>query len=403
MYKHNSKLSGRKKLFIAGVILLVLVIILSVKIFVFPSSTRAPDAEVAQSASSTEPSPTSLSGKYLFSGTIVLARAVERYAVDASGQRDYSQPFSELDSFNPKQYDGWLVDWECPTTNTLTISYQEQINNLVFNCRPEWLPEFKKYFNFVNLANNHSGDLGEEIFQETQNHMTKAKVQIVGNYDPGVTEDVCEVMALPVKLKMPDGSKQSGKLPVTFCAWHYFMRDPRAGEIELAKQYSDVMPVFGLMHVGAEYIATAGAEQRSIARQIIDNGAEFVIGNSPHWVQDTEVYRGKLIAYSTGNFMFDQLEAETNRGVSIAVEISLDYDENIAGWLALGEECQKQQDNCLNLAKERGLQKPNLKLSYDAVANTTGVRQVTKKASPSIQKAVEERMNWSQTLKQLGQ
>ncbi len=387
----------RKRYIIIVGVILALAILLA---FVLSKRVGAPTphAESQSQAQVTEETPTSVNGKYMFSGTIVLARAVEKYA-----NGDYGQPFSKFSTFNPKQYDGWLADWECPSSSKIDIPYAQQIANLQFNCRPEWMPEVSKYFTFMNLANNHSGDLGEETFEETQKHLQKAGIQVVGNYDPAATKDICEVMTTKVRLKMPDGSEKKGTLPIAFCAWHYFFRDPAAGEIETMQRYSKIMPVFGLMHVGVEYVATAGTNQQAVARKIIDNGAEFVIGNSPHWVQNTEVYKGKPIIYSTGNFIFDQLEAETNRGVSIAVTMKVPYDDNVAKWLALSDQCRGQYDTCLEEAEKQGLTKINAEFSYAPIANTTGVRTVTQKAPASIQQAVEQRMNWSKTLKELGQ
>ena len=49
---------------------------------------------------------------------------------------------------------------------------------------------------------------------------------------------------------------------------------------------------------------------------MIDSGADFVIGNHPHWVQGVEIYKGKLITYAHGNFIFDQTwSEETQEGV----------------------------------------------------------------------------------------
>ncbi len=397
--RERSQPPRRKKIVIIAGVFLLLVLVLIVWFALFRTKAVAPTTDnTPTAATNSADAPESLSGTYLFSGTIVMARAVEKYA-----NGDYAQPFSKFNTFNPKQYDGWLADWECPTDGDTVIPYQQQIANLQFNCRPEWLPQISKYFNVMNLANNHSGDMGAETFVKTQNYLTKAGIQVVGNYDPGVQKDVCEVIALPVRVNMPDDSTKKGTLPVAYCAWHYFEREPRAGEIEAMQQYAEVMPVFGLMHVGVEYVAKAGADQEAVAHKIIDSGAEFVIGNSPHWVQNTEVYKGKLIAYSTGNFIFDQLESETNRGASIEVAAKIPYDENVAQWLELGESCKKQYDDCLEKARAQGLKKITMNLSYDVVANTSGVRTVTQKAPAPIQAAVEARMNWAQTRKELEQ
>ncbi len=332
----------------------------------------------------------------MFSGTIVLARAVERGAL-VGGKYDYSQPFSQLSTFEPQKYDGWLADMECPVTGN-NVSYEQQIQNLVFNCRIEWLPEFSKYFKFVNLANNHTNDQGAAGFLETQINLEATGIQTVGNYRPTVTKDNCEVMALPVRIKMSDKTEKKATLPVAMCAFHYFSFRPSPGEMEAIETYAKVMPVFGLMHAGVEYLATAGADQTNIARRMIDLGSEFVIGNSPHWVQNSEAYKGKLIAYSTGNFIFDQIDYETQRGLSIDTTFEIEYNENLEKWLSLGEKCQKRGDNCLEQAVALGLTKPKLKLTHQPVASVGGSRKITKKADAVLQKAVEVRLDWPKTL-----
>lgn len=340
--------------------------------------------------------------KYLFSGTVVPARAVENEARKSDGTIDYNQPFSQLNSFNPSQYDGWVVDHECPITDA-NIPYRQQVENTVFNCRPEFLTTMSKYFTVLNFANNHVYDQGKDKFPQMQQYAKDSGMQFLGNQDPSATKDVCEVMAMKVQINKKDGSTEDGTLPIAFCAWHYFERDPYPGEFDVMKQYAEIMPVIGLMQVGVEYVPKAGADQESIGRSIIDGGAEFVIGNSPHWVQNTDVYKDKLIVYSTGNFIFDQLDEETNRGASIEANMSLTYDDNVAKWLALGESCKAHYDDCLGRAREAGLTKIEPKFIFGLVASTTGYRQVTKKADAATQKAIEERTNWLVTLKALGQ
>jgi poly-gamma-glutamate synthesis protein (capsule biosynthesis protein) len=54
------------------------------------------------------------------------------------------------------------------------------------------------------------------------------------------------------------------------------------------------------------------------ARAAIDMGAAIVIGSHPHWVQATEIYKGKQIIYSLGNFVFDQeWSIETKQGAIV--------------------------------------------------------------------------------------
>ena len=347
--------------------------------------------------------PQDITGRYLFNGTVVWARAVEKYAKHADGTPDYAQPFSQLNTFNREAYDAWSTDFECPITNNV-VPYQTQVDNLVFNCRPEFLPEAAKYFNLFDLANNHTDNQNGMVgLTETRQHLAAAGVQYFGSFDPSVAKDVCEVVALPVRVQNPDKTETKSSLPVAMCAWHFFYRQPRAGEIEVMQQYAKIMPVFAFVEMGTEYHAQANDTQVNIAHQVIDQGPEFLIANNPHWVQNTEVYKNKLIVYSTGNFIFDQLDTETQRSASIDLTVAVPYDDNVAKWLQLGPSCAAFQDDCLKQAQAQGLTKVKLGLKYGVVAGQSGAGKVTHKADAATQAAVEARLNWAQSMQQLGQ
>ena len=74
--------------------------------------------------------------------------------------------------------------------------------------------------------------------------------------------------------------------------------------IENARDKVDVLAV--LFHWGNEYQQKPRVDQIARARRVIDWGADMVIGNHPHVVQISEVYKEKPIYYSLGNFVFDQ-------------------------------------------------------------------------------------------------
>lgn len=391
------------KPFLKWVLIALLVLIIAGLFYKFnkkPNNQQSAEVQInkVQAKSDVE----SVEAKYLFSGTVVPARAVENEARKSDGSIDYNQPFSKLDTLNPSQYDGWVVDHECPVTDA-NIPYREQVANTVFNCRPEFLNAMSKYFTVVNFANNHVYDQGKNKFPQMQQYAKESGMQFLGNQDPSASKDVCEVMAMKAKVIKKDGSNEDGTLPIAFCAWHYFEREPYDGEFDVMDQYAKIMPVVGLMQVGVEYVPTADARQESVSRSIIDKGAEFVIGNSPHWVQNTDVYKDKLIVYSTGNFIFDQLDEETNRGASIEVNMTIPYDDNVEKWLTLGESCKVHYDDCLQKAEDAKLTKVSPKFTFGLVASTTGYKKVTQKADSATQKAIEQRTNWAETLKALGQ
>ncbi len=402
-YAHNSAPhTERIRAAIVGVVMLLI----AGGLFAWQNRAQPEDSATeiqAVQEESKAPEFVSVKGKYLFSGTIVPARAVENEARRADGSVDYAQPFSKLDTFNPDQYDGWLVDFECPMTVN-DIPYQTQVSNTVFNCPDEFAPELAKYFTVANVANNHTRDQGDDGYTETVMHLENAGIQTVGHWDPRETDDICEVIALGVRLQKTDGTEVDGTLPIAFCALHYFEKDPAPGELAEMDKYAEIMPVFAFSQVGVEYRPNADPKQIAIAHELIDqHDPEFVIENSPHWVQETEAYKGKLIAYSTGNFIFDQLDAETNRGLSIAADMTIAYDENVQAWLDLGEACRVRGDDCLEQATAKELKKVSIELSYEAIGSSTGYRELTQLATPDLQAAIEQRANWQATLAGLKQ
>ena len=82
-------------------------------------------------------------------------------------------------------------------------------------------------------------------------------------------------------------------------------------EITEARPTADVVVV--QFHWGKEYrlypepADIAPDDPKELGRWTIDQGADLVIGNHPHAVQGVEIYKGKLITYAHGNFVFDQM------------------------------------------------------------------------------------------------
>ena len=79
--------------------------------------------------------------------------------------------------------------------------------------------------------------------------------------------------------------------------------------------------VVATMHAGVEYIATALNGQRLFAQMVIDAGADIMIGHHPHVVQDVEIYKGKYIFYSLGNFVFDHTKPHTDEGAAVRIDL----------------------------------------------------------------------------------
>jgi poly-gamma-glutamate capsule biosynthesis protein CapA/YwtB (metallophosphatase superfamily) len=81
-------------------------------------------------------------------------------------------------------------------------------------------------------------------------------------------------------------------------------------DVSAARQQADVVIVF--MHFGYEGSDMPVRFQRDVAVAAIDAGASAVIGSHPHVLQHVETYHGALIAYSLGNFVFDDFDLPEN-------------------------------------------------------------------------------------------
>jgi poly-gamma-glutamate capsule biosynthesis protein CapA/YwtB (metallophosphatase superfamily) len=91
-----------------------------------------------------------------------------------------------------------------------------------------------------------------------------------------------------------------------------------AEDITAATAIADV--VIPYFHLGAEYVAVVPPWAVQAAHAAIDAGAAMVVTNHPHLNQGMEIYAGKPIIYSPGNFILDQMwAAEVRSGYALEI------------------------------------------------------------------------------------
>jgi poly-gamma-glutamate synthesis protein (capsule biosynthesis protein) len=82
-----------------------------------------------------------------------------------------------------------------------------------------------------------------------------------------------------------------------------------AAAVRAARKKADIVIVS--VHWGIEQNYSVTAAQKSGARALIDAGADMVLSHHPHVMEGIDFYKGKIIAYSLGNFLFPY---KTNEG-----------------------------------------------------------------------------------------
>ena len=347
------------------------------------------------------PKPISVTANTLFFGNAFWGRYINDWSMASPLKTAY--PFSRLNEFNRQDYDAWIAGLECPTVANFSQTSAQEDSTLSFNCSPDYLPEAAKWFTAFTLANNHTDNRGAEGFAETKVHLEQNGIQYFGHYDPDQLKDVCEVIALPMKVTYDDETVKKQSLPVAMCGYHGVFKIPSEESLALMEQYSKVMPVIAMPHMGVEYKASPDELKTRTYHALIDHGADIVIGDHPHWIQTTEAYKGRLIVYSMGNFMFDQQDtAEVVR--SAAIRVVMDVKDvnsaNLAKWLVLGDDCKAFHDDCLVRIQSESLMKLPFEYQF-GVVGTNDSGKIVKPATTDQQASILQRLNWSQTMNQL--
>lgn len=108
-------------------------------------------------------------------------------------------------------------------------------------------------------------------------------------------------------------------------------RDRMAKEIRLTRDAGAEIVVV-TMHWGIEYVLRENAIQRDLAKFLIDNDADMVIGSHPHVIQPMKMVRdekrGKTVpvVYSLGNFISNMKTGDTRGGAYMRVRVERDAD-----------------------------------------------------------------------------
>ncbi|AKG23222.1 CapA family protein [Calothrix sp. 336/3] len=186
-------------------------------------------------------------------------------------------------------------------------------------------------FDVLNIANNHALDFGVVGFADTVKHLSAVGIETLGHKD---------------QILLMDAKNQKVAM-IGFAPYNKYnsIHDLKTaqGMVKTAKKKADIVVVS--MHAGAEGTRALrvknkteffGSENRGnsikFARTMIDSGADLVIGHGPHVPRAMEIYKGKLIAYSLGNFLgYRTLSTKAQTGYSMILEVTLNSKGDLVG------------------------------------------------------------------------
>ncbi|MDX6647681.1 MAG: hypothetical protein QOK40_3408, partial [Miltoncostaeaceae bacterium] len=175
-------------------------------------------------------------------------------------------------------------------------------NCYAFKTPPSYAQWFRRAgFTVMNLANNHAMDYGAEGQRETVAALDRVGLRHFGR--PGETARL-QVRGIRVALL--------GFAPYP---WANSLTDIPAARRLVAAAARDADVVIVMIHAGAEgsgqtrvpygaetFLGEPRGDSRAFSHAVIDAGADLVVGSGPHVMRGMEVYRGRLVAYSLGNF-----------------------------------------------------------------------------------------------------
>lgn len=248
-------------------------------------------------------------------GDIMLGRGVGMRLKKAG---DYGLAFSRVSDYL-KQGDVTFANLESPiTASTHSLDKKRKI---VLKGDPGSVEALTGAgIDVVSLANNHMMDYYEKGLFDTIDILNKSNILHTGsgkNIDdarkPAIIEkngikigflaysDMAElVFAGDPYLKYSAEKDKSGVLPRKY--------ETIKEDVDKLRGQVDILAVS--LHWGVEESFTIPPEQVEFAHKLIDDGVDVILGHHPHQFQGIEMYKGKPVIYSMGNFLFDQNDTE---------------------------------------------------------------------------------------------
>jgi poly-gamma-glutamate synthesis protein (capsule biosynthesis protein) len=162
----------------------------------------------------------------------------------------------------------------------------------------------------VCLANNHMMDFGQDGLVKTLEELDRAGVRRFGagrNIGEALSPFYVEKDGIRLALLgrsavvVSSPCYANGETPGVA---HFNLEETKQA-IKASRKEADIVAV--AVHWGVEHYSYPTPEQRKQAKELIDAGADLILGHHPHVLQGIERIGDGLVCYSLGNFLFDDI------------------------------------------------------------------------------------------------
>ncbi|EQA64492.1 CapA family protein [Leptospira alexanderi] len=233
--------------------------------------------------------------------------------------------FGKVESYL-KGADVLFGNFESTLTNYPNTS-KDTSRKMIFAFRtpPSYAKVLKEVgFDILSIANNHSLDFHVQGFEDTQKNLSDAGIRYTGRKGMITYMNVKGISVAWIGF--------------SHLKSHNNVNEIGAGVALVKEAKKKAQLVFISFHGGAEggpalhvknqmerFYGEYRGNLVEFSHSLIDAGADLVIGHGPHLVRAMELYKGRLIAYSLGNFMgYRALSSKGIVGYSLVLEVEVD-------------------------------------------------------------------------------
>jgi poly-gamma-glutamate capsule biosynthesis protein CapA/YwtB (metallophosphatase superfamily) len=254
-------------------------------------------------------------------GDIMLARGIDDILLSGKGgaEKVFGDTLDEL-----RRADFLLGNLEGP----LTARGEKAEKTYAFRFKPAVAGALKEAgFDYVSLCNNHSFDYGLVGFTDTV-----AALRGVGLPFSGAGMYYDEAYA-PFRAKLGDQllcivafgafTPEMPEAAILAAGTRPGILMQKDGLYAIANGSSKKTVDIAVVHGGKEYADAPNDSVQSLYRLCVDLGADIVLGSHPHVLQGMAVYKGRLIVYSLGNFVFRGMEGQRGATDTMILRIGL--------------------------------------------------------------------------------